>query len=604
MLDQADDTCARMRLEYYDDAGAWMQTRYGGEVCAFDDQHHEWSVDLDPYTDPDIHSVRVSVQRENLNGWATMASSTYAADTHSDNVRITESGVDFGNDDWSSLGWPVGSGNVSWGLDGSDVTPRLNGVMWINNSAGTCARMNLRYLTEAGVVPHRTGRRNRLRAHEQPARVQRRLRLVLLQQDRAGHGPAPDAGLERLLRHGRLADGLDQRVTPRAGLGVPKEFPSPFRDRPRMARRLADLDDSRLAARVHAGDEAAFAELYDRHHKPLLSFCRHMLGNVQDGEDALQQTFIRAHRALVAGQMPDSLRPWLFAIARNRCKTMLAARRSDVPVEDVEPSFDGMSDDVARRADLRELVADLGRLPEDQRGALVLFELGGLSQAEIASAIDVPAGKVKALVFQARTELMAERDARLASCESIREELAVARGGALRRGPLKRHLRQCEPCDAFRAAIAAQRTGLASILPVAPALGLKAAIIAAATSGSGGAAAGVAGGGLAGGLGHDGGGAADIAVQAAGAAKGAAAIRGRSRERRRGRGGSAATWRRERQPAASRDRRRSERRRQRQRPAAQQQRAARQRPAASRRQAAVSPPEAPRRPVRPSAAAL
>ena len=177
-------------------------------------------------------------------------------------------------------------------------------------------------------------------------------------------------------------------------MGIPKEFPTPLGEGATDGRRLDKLDDSRLAARVRAGDEAAFAELYDRHHKPLLSFCRHMLGNVQDGEDALQQTFIRAHRALVAGQLPDAVRPWLFAIARNRCKTMLAARReAAVPVEDVEPSFDGMSDDVARRADLRELVADLGRLPEDQRGALVLFELGGLSQAEIATAIGVPAGQ-------------------------------------------------------------------------------------------------------------------------------------------------------------------------------------------------------------------
>src|SRR4051812_10356611 len=213
-----------------------------------------------------------------------------------------------------------------------------------------------------------------------------------------------------------------------------------------MSRRLAHLDDSLLSARVGAGDEAAFAALYDRHHRPLLSFCRHMLGNAQDGEDALQQTFVRAHAALVAGQVPDALRPWLFAIARNRCKTMLAARRDAyVPIEQVEPSYDGLADDVRRRADLRELVADLGRLPEGQREALVLFELGGLSQAEIASAIGVPAGKVKALVFQARMELTAERDARATPCTSIREQLAVARGGALRRGPLKRHLRQCEP---------------------------------------------------------------------------------------------------------------------------------------------------------------
>ena len=201
----------------------------------------------------------------------------------------------------------------------------------------------------------------------------------------------------------------------------------------------------------------------------------------EDGEDALQQTFLRAHRALEAGQLPDTVRPWLFAIARNRCKTMLAARREAcVSVDDVEPSIDGLGDDVAARADLRELVADLGRLPEDQRAALVLFELGGMSQAEIAGSIGVPAGKVKALVFQARTELMAERDARSAPCDTIREELAVARGGALRRGPLRRHLKHCEPCQAYRFAIAGQRAGLAAIMPVAPALGLKAAVLAAA----------------------------------------------------------------------------------------------------------------------------
>jgi len=260
-----------------------------------------------------------------------------------------------------------------------------------------------------------------------------------------------------------------------------------------MARRLASLDDQRLAERVRRGDEAAFEVLYERHHRALLSFCRHMLGNAEDGEDALQQTFLRAHKALVAGPPPDAVRPWLFAIARNRCRTLLAARReAAVPVDELEPSFDGLADDVAVRADLRELVADLARLPADQREALVLFELGGLSQAEIASTIGVPAGKVKALVYQARTELMAERDARSTPCAEIRSELAVARGGALRRGPLRRHLRNCEPCQAYKAAVAAQREGLAAILPVAPAAGLKASVLAAVLGAEGGAT--VAGG--------------------------------------------------------------------------------------------------------------
>jgi RNA polymerase sigma factor (sigma-70 family) len=258
------------------------------------------------------------------------------------------------------------------------------------------------------------------------------------------------------------------------------------------SRRTVELEDERLATLVHSGDEAAFEVLYDRHHASLLAFCRHMLSSREDGEDALQQTFVRAHRALRAGRLPDAVRPWLFAIARNRCRTMLAARReAAVAVEDLEPGFDGLAEDVRRRAELRELVADLGRLPDDQREALVLFELGDLSHAEIAAAIGCPVGKVKALVFQARTTLIAERDARGTPCEEIRGQLEVAHGGVLRRGSLRRHLRQCEPCAAYRVAVTRQRANLAWVLPVVPTAGLKAAVLAGAgvTGGAGTAAA-------------------------------------------------------------------------------------------------------------------
>jgi RNA polymerase sigma factor (sigma-70 family) len=247
------------------------------------------------------------------------------------------------------------------------------------------------------------------------------------------------------------------------------------------SRRLVEHDDERLATLVRSGDEAAFEALYERHHASLLAFCRHMLGNREDGEDALQQTFVRAHRALDAGPTPDAVRPWLFAIARNRCRTMLAARREGaVAIDDLERGFDGLAEDVRRRAELRELVADLGRLPDDQREALVLFELGDLSHTEIAATIGCPPGKVKALVFQARTALIAERDARGTPCEEIRDQLEVARGGVLRRGSLRRHLRQCDPCRAYRVAVTRQRAKLACVLPVVPTAGLKAAVLAGA----------------------------------------------------------------------------------------------------------------------------
>ncbi|HYI20240.1 MAG TPA: RNA polymerase sigma factor, partial [Solirubrobacteraceae bacterium] len=227
-----------------------------------------------------------------------------------------------------------------------------------------------------------------------------------------------------------------------------------------------------------AGDADAFEALYDRHAAPLLAFCRHMLGNREDGEDALQQTFVRAHRALAGGRAPDRVRPWLYAIARNRCLTVLAARReAALPAEDLEPAFDGLAADVERRAELRELLADLARLPDDQREALVLAELGDLGHPDIARVLGCPPAKVKALVFQARTALIAERDARRTPCDEIRVVLETASGGALRRGSLRRHLRQCDPCAAFRAAMDRQRAGLAILLPVIPSAGLKAAVL-------------------------------------------------------------------------------------------------------------------------------
>ena len=106
-----------------------------------------------------------------------------------------------------------------------------------------------------------------------------------------------------------------------------------------------------------------------------------MLGSQDEGEDALQQTFLRAHRALLAQGAPDELRPWLFAIARNRCLTMLAARKAAaVPVEEVEPATDGPRRRRRAAAPTCATCSATSRaLPDDQRSALVLAELGDLS---------------------------------------------------------------------------------------------------------------------------------------------------------------------------------------------------------------------------------
>jgi RNA polymerase sigma factor (sigma-70 family) len=267
---------------------------------------------------------------------------------------------------------------------------------------------------------------------------------------------------------------------------------------PRSAVLLRLASDERLVAHVRAGSEAAFEVLYDRHHRGILGFCRHMLGSVEEAEDALQHSFMAAYRDLVGSDKPIQLRAWLYTIARNRCYTTLRARRERPLREADEVPTENLSSEVERRQDLRDLLSDLSGLPEDQRAALVLAELGAVSHDEIATVLDVPREKVKALVFQARSSLIASRKARDTPCQEIREQLASLRGGALRRTTLRRHLRECPGCRAFRDDVAEQRRALAVALPVLPTLGLKHSALAAAFgsgSAGGGAAVATAGGG-------------------------------------------------------------------------------------------------------------
>ena len=145
-----------------------------------------------------------------------------------------------------------------------------------------------------------------------------------------------------------------------------------------------------------------------------------------------------------------------------------------------------LPEEVERRSDLRDLLADIARLPDDQRVALVLAELEDLDHAEIAEVIGCRRDKVRALVYQARSSLAGWREARDLSCREVRAELATARGGELRRAHLQRHLALCDECTAFRREVDRQRRKVALLVPPLPlALGMKEA--AAAAAGVGGA---------------------------------------------------------------------------------------------------------------------
>jgi len=238
--------------------------------------------------------------------------------------------------------------------------------------------------------------------------------------------------------------------------------------------RLRFVGDERLVELVREGNRAAFEAVYDRHAAGLLSFCVYMLGSHHDAEDAVQATFASAHKALLKDDRDLALRPWLFVIARNACLTIIRKRRAWVELNG-EPAVSGDPvHSLEVNEDVRHLLDGLRGLPEPQRAALVMAEVQGLSQREISAVMGVRPTQVKAYAYQARANLIAERQAREADCEEIREALAAAHGAGRLRGPLRRHLSSCDGCRAYQRGLRHQSRVLGALFPVVPSLALKA----------------------------------------------------------------------------------------------------------------------------------
>jgi RNA polymerase sigma factor (sigma-70 family) len=250
------------------------------------------------------------------------------------------------------------------------------------------------------------------------------------------------------------------------------------------------------------GYDDAFGTLHDRYRQRLLAYTRQMLGpSRSDAEDVLQDVFLRAYGALRNDDRPVTLRAWLYRVAHNRCIDHL--RRPLPPAAEIyelsrTPTHDPQAETV-RREDLRRLVQDVQRLPEQQRSALLMRELDGLSYAELADALDTSVPAIKSLLVRARVGLVEAEEARDTACVEIRADLVRSHGRGVRTsGRSRRHLRDCDACREYRQGLRGVDAGLAAIVPggagplaaVAKLLGIGGASSGAAAGAGAGAGAG------------------------------------------------------------------------------------------------------------------
>ncbi len=276
--------------------------------------------------------------------------------------------------------------------------------------------------------------------------------------------------------------------------------------------------DEQLVALFRAGHDEAFRVIHDRYRQRLFAYTRQMLpGSRQDAEDALQDIFVRAYAGLRATDRKLALRAWLYRIAHNRCVDEL--RRPAPPPPEVLELVQGPIHDpteaAEQRESLRRLIADVRRLPEQQRSALLMRELGGMAYADMAAALAVSVPAVKSLLVRARVGLAAAAEARNTACSEIREELILAHDRGVRpSGMARRHMHDCAGCRQFRTEVRGVSRQFAALVPTLGPLGVLAKAL-----GFGGGAGGAAGGSAAaagGALGTSGG-AASVGILATGA---------------------------------------------------------------------------------------
>ncbi len=175
---------------------------------------------------------------------------------------------------------------------------------------------------------------------------------------------------------------------------------------------MDSLEQARL--RVERGEHAAFQSIVEETSDMLVRLSARMLGNVTDAEDVVQEAFVKAYNTLTTGAFDgrSSLKTWLYRVVTNGSIDALRKRqrKAEVPDDVMSDMADGSAAPALEaRLALRELAEYLDGLPEEQRAAIVLKAVEGLSTAEVAEIMDTSEGAVEQRLVRARVYLRDRR---------------------------------------------------------------------------------------------------------------------------------------------------------------------------------------------------
>lgn len=183
---------------------------------------------------------------------------------------------------------------------------------------------------------------------------------------------------------------------------------------------MIEEPERQLLERARRGDPDAFSFFVEKYSARLFGACFSVLGNRQDAEDCVQDTFIKAYRAIGDYNFLASFYTWLYRIAMNTCLDYRRKSRrtnaysldesldtEDSPVYMQIADQGPLPDEIAESAEISQMIRDeIASLPDFLREILILRDLEGLSYHELAKLLQLSEGTVKSRLSRARNQLM------------------------------------------------------------------------------------------------------------------------------------------------------------------------------------------------------
>lgn len=174
---------------------------------------------------------------------------------------------------------------------------------------------------------------------------------------------------------------------------------------------IEEKPDAELVSEILSGNAKLYMQLISRHRDRFGRYARHMLGNNEDAEEVLQDTFVRAYKSLATCQNPANFEGWCFRILINRCRTMNKRRQfreSQVVYDENAVLSHPKRDSMELRVWREEIYHAIDKLDEERREAFLLKYVEEMEYGEMSKLTGVSVSALKMRVKRAREQLQKE----------------------------------------------------------------------------------------------------------------------------------------------------------------------------------------------------